>query len=401
MAADGARRVALLFLLLCGAAARHASAGDGALLNGNFEYPPNKSQMNGTTVTGEHAIPYWRITGLVEYIDSGKSLGPGDMVLPVPEGVHALRLGNGASVRQQLSVTRGAYYSVTFSASRTCAQAEWLNLSVVPIGGDEAATPASDIPIQTVYSASGWDSYAWAFRAERGIVTFIIHHGDEGVDDPACGPIVDAVAIKKLRAPGDTGGGGGNLLRNGDFEEGPYIIPGTACGVLVPPMDEDDVSPLPGWMVMSYSKVAKYVDAAHYAVPGGARAVELVVGSEVALVQEVDTVPGAACRMEFSVGDARDGCVACAPELPPMRVVAAATGAQGTVTVEYPSRGTGGHMRGKLEFTAQGNRTRVVLYSSGYHTMADTTGTLCGPVVDDVSLVCACKPPPTRRLLRR
>jgi hypothetical protein len=372
----------------------------GPLLNGNFEYQPNKSQMNGTRVMGAHAIPYWTITGFVEYIDSGKGQVPGDMVLPVPEGVHALRLGNGASVRQQLSLTRGAYYSVTFSASRTCAQAERLNLSVVPC--DAAAEPTSDIPIQTVYSVSGWDSYSWAFRAARGVVTFVIHHGDEGVDDPACGPIVDAVAIKTLRAPRDTGkgGAGGNLLRNGGFEEGPYIIPGTACGVLVPPMDEDDVSPLTGWMVMSYSKVAKYVDAAHYAVPGGARAVELVAGSEVALVQEVDTVPGAACTMEFSVGDAGDGCVACAPE-PPMRVVAAATGAQATTTVEYQSRGKGGHTRAKLEFTAEGNRTRVVLYSSGYHTMSDSTGTLCGPVVDDVSLVCASKPPPARRLLRR
>ena len=133
----------------------------------------------------------------------------------------------------------------------------------------------AEIPIQTVYRVSGWDSYSWAFRAARarGVITFVIHHGDEGVDDPECGPIVDAVAIEKLsalRAPRDTGSGG-NLLRNRGFEEGPYIVPGTACGVLVPPMDEDDVSPLPGWMVISYSKVAKYVDAAHYAVRLGIR----------------------------------------------------------------------------------------------------------------------------------
>ncbi|CAM0902776.1 unnamed protein product [Alopecurus aequalis] len=399
MTVDGARRVGLLFCLIVSAAARHASAGDGLLLNGNFEDPPNKSQMNGTTMTGAHAIPYWTITGIVEYIDSGKSQAPDGVVLAVPEGVHALRLGNGASVHQQLSLARGFYYSVTFSASRTCAQSEKLILSVVP--GDAAAEPTSEIPIQTVYSVSGWDSYSWAFRAARGVVTFVIHHGDEGVDDPDCGPIIDAVAIKKLRAPHETwSGAGGNLLSNGDFEEGPYIIPGTAYGVLVPPMDEDDVSPLPGWMVMSYSKVVKYVDAAHYKVPKGARAVELVAGVEVALVQEVDTVPGSACKMEFSVGDAGDGCVAHEPELP-MRVVAATTGAPGTVTVVYQSQGTGGHTSGKLEFTADGNRTRVVLYSSGYHTMSDGTGTLCGPVVDDVSLVCASLPPHTRRLLRR
>ena len=70
----------------------------------------------------------------------------------------------------------------------------------------------------------------------------------------------------------------GNLLKNGDFEDGPYVAPDNPWGLLVPPMDEDDVSPLPGWKIMSYKKVVKYVDAAHFAVPRGARAVELVSG---------------------------------------------------------------------------------------------------------------------------
>ncbi|KAF7017955.1 hypothetical protein CFC21_031308, partial [Triticum aestivum] len=319
------------------------------LLNGNFEYPPNRSQMNGTRVTGAHAIPYWKATGPVEYVESGTDRPGEGMVLVVPEGAHAVRLGSGASVRQQLSVTRGARYSVTFSAARTCGQSERLRLSVV---------------------------------------TLVVHHGDDGgAEDPACGPLVDAFAIKTLHPAAQAAGG--NLLRNGGFEEGPYVVPGSTCGVLVPPMDEGALSPLPGWVVMSYSKAAKYVDAARHAVPGGSRAVELVAGVEAALVQEVDTVPGSACRMEFSVGDAGDGCVACGPELQPMRVVAAATGAQGAATVEYHSRGTGGHARGALAFTAEGSRTRVVLYSSSYHTMSDGSGSLCGPVVDDVSLVCA------------
>ena len=46
-------------------------------------------------------------------------------------------------------------------------------------------------------------------------------------------------------------------MANGDFEEGPYIPPDTKSGVMVPPMGEDDVSPLPGWKIMSYKKVVK------------------------------------------------------------------------------------------------------------------------------------------------
>uniref|UniRef100_A0A0E0IW43 Uncharacterized protein n=1 Tax=Oryza nivara TaxID=4536 RepID=A0A0E0IW43_ORYNI len=105
----------------------------------------------------------------------------------------------------------------------------------------------------------------------------------------------------------------GNMLKNGGFEEGPYIFPntswgGTNWGVLVPPMDEDDHTPLSPWTILSTTKSVKYIDAAHYAVPGGARAVELVSGMETAMVQEVSTVPGRSYRLEFSVGDAGDGC---------------------------------------------------------------------------------------------
>jgi hypothetical protein len=98
------------------------------------------------------------------------------------------------------------------------------------------------------------------------------------------------------------------MLKNGGFEEGPYIFPNTSWGVLVPPMDEDDHTPLSPWTILSTTKSVKYIDAAHYAVPGGARAVELVSGMETAMVQEVSTVPGRSYRLEFSVGDASDGC---------------------------------------------------------------------------------------------
>uniref|UniRef100_A0A453LSX6 DUF642 domain-containing protein n=1 Tax=Aegilops tauschii subsp. strangulata TaxID=200361 RepID=A0A453LSX6_AEGTS len=167
----------------------------GPLLNGNFEYAPNRSQMNGTRVMAPNAIPYWKVTGFVEYIESGARQG--DMVLTVPEGRHAVQLGTESSIRQQLSVTRGKYYSITFSAARTCAQSERLKVSVVP-GDDDVA---DELPIQTVYTSSGWDSYSWAFKAKQGVVSFIIHHGDDHAEDPACGPIIDCVAIRALNPP--------------------------------------------------------------------------------------------------------------------------------------------------------------------------------------------------------
>ncbi|OEL17136.1 hypothetical protein BAE44_0021844 [Dichanthelium oligosanthes] len=333
------------------------------LPNGNFEEAPPKSQLNGTRVMGRYAIPHWEISGFVEYIGSGQKQG--DMLLPVPEGAYAVRLGNEASITQRIAVTRGAHYSITFSAARTCAQAEQLNVTVAP--------ESDTLPIQTVYTSSGWDSYSWAFKATSSVVSLIVHN--PGVaEDPACGPLLDVFAIKTLLPPQSSKN---NFLKNGDFEEGPYMFSNTAWGVLVPPMDEDDYSPLSPWMVMSTTKSVKYVDAAHYAVPHGARAVELVSGMETALVQDVaGTVPGLPYKLEFSVGDGRDGCVGS------MAVEASA--GRGSVRVPYQSQGKGGYKRGALEFTAIANETRVVFVSMAYNTKPD--GTLCGPVVDDVSL---------------
>jgi hypothetical protein len=56
---------------------------------------------------GRNAIPHWEISGYVEYIGSGQKQG--DMLLPVPEGAYAVRLGNEASIQQRLPVTPGAH----------------------------------------------------------------------------------------------------------------------------------------------------------------------------------------------------------------------------------------------------------------------------------------------------
>ena len=127
----------------------------------------------------------------MEYIEPGQQQN--DMVLVVPEGARAVRLGNDASIRQQLtSLTRRMSYSITFSAARTCAQAEQLNVSV--------AAESGDLPIQTVYTSSGWDSYSYAFKA-RHTTAWLTIHNPGAQEDPACGPIIDSVAIKALNPP--------------------------------------------------------------------------------------------------------------------------------------------------------------------------------------------------------
>nr|XP_027126097.1 uncharacterized protein LOC113742460 [Coffea arabica] len=262
------------------------------------------------------------------------------------------------------------FYSLSFSAARTCAQDEVLNLSVSP---NKEPNDWGMLPMQTMYSSDGWDSYSWGFLADSDVIEISIHNpGRE--KDATCGPLIDSVALKALRRPLKTRG---NLLKNGNFEEGPYIFPNTTWGALIPPNIEDDHSPLPGWIIESL-KAVKYVDSEHFSVPEGKRAVELIAGRESAIAQIVKTIPGWWYDLVFSVGDAKNGCEGS--------MLIEASAGKVTLQVPYQSSGKGQFIRATHRFRAVSRRTRVRFLSSNYHMRSDNTGTLCGPVIDDVRL---------------
>lgn len=157
---------------------------------------PKPSELKKSLIVGKFALPKWEINGgPVEYISGGPQ--PGGMFYPVPHGVHAVRLGNEASISQSVPVKKGVLYALTFSSSRTCAQDEVLRVSVPPQSGD--------LPLQTLYSSYGGDTYAFGFYAASNVARVIFHNS--GVqEDPACGPLLDAVAIKELHPPMPTKG---------------------------------------------------------------------------------------------------------------------------------------------------------------------------------------------------
>ncbi|GAA0156474.1 hypothetical protein Leryth_005159 [Lithospermum erythrorhizon] len=363
------KRLNILCLLLWASFNVTLSLIDGLLPNGNFEKGPKPSDMKGTRIINPYAIPNWHLSGFVEYIKSGQKQG--DMLLVVPEGAFAVRLGDEASIKTKVKVNKGSVYSLSFSAARTCAQEEKLNISVSP---SLHAHEWGVLPMQTMYGSEGWDSYAWGFRSDSNQIEIVIHNpGRE--KDPACGPLLDSIALKTLYPPRASRD---NMLKNGDFEEGPYIFPKTSWGVLIPPLIEDDHSPLPGWLIESL-KAVKYIDSDHFSVPKGKRAVELVAGRESALAQIVRTSPGKTYDLSFSVGDAKNYCEGS-------MVVEAAAG-KDVLQVPYTSTGKGGSIRSKLRFKAVSSRTRIRFLSTFYHVKSDNTGALCGPVVDDVRLL--------------
>ncbi|XP_042383456.1 uncharacterized protein LOC121975704 [Zingiber officinale] len=356
--------LALCLVVLCLSDLAGAGDVDGLLANGNFEISPRKEKLNKTLIVGKHSLPSWTIHGLVEYVSGGPQ--PGGMYFAVAHGVHAVRLGNDASISQNVTVTPGSLYALTFSATRTCAQDEVLRVRVPPLSGD--------LPIQTLYSSTGADTYAWGFRPTTAVVLVIFHN--TGVqEDPACGPLLDAVAIKELFPPMPTRD---NLVKNGGYEEGPHVFKNSTSGVLLPPKQQDATSPLPGWIIESL-KAVRFIDAVHYSVPAGNFAVELVAGRESAIAQVIRTVAGRSYNLSFAVGDAKNGCHGS------MMVEAFAGNA--TAKVLFQSQAKGGFTTANLKFTARENRTRITFYSSYYHTSVSDPGALCGPVLDLIRVI--------------
>ncbi|KAL9411814.1 hypothetical protein AB3S75_045419 [Citrus x aurantiifolia] len=337
---------------------------DTLLPNGNFELSPKKSNINKTVIIGKYSLPKWEISGLVEYISGGPQ--PGGFYFAVPRGVHAVRLGNEASISQNVRVKRGSIYSVTFGTTRTCAQDEVLRVSV--------PGQSSDLPIQTLYSSSGGDTYAWAFKATSDVVKVMFHN--PGIqEDPTCGPLLDAVAIKEMLPLKYTKG---NLVKNGGFEIGPHTFKNFSTGVLLPPKLRDLISPLPGWIIESLKPV-KYIDKKHFFVPSGFSAIEIVAGRESAIAQIIRTIPNKFYKLTFTIGDAKNACHGS--------MVIVAFAANETIKAPYDSVGKGGFKKASLIFQAISSKTRITFYSAYYHARLHDYWHVCGPVLDDVSVI--------------
>lgn len=341
------------------------TAEDGLLVNGNFEKAGSENRTSWRGANGVDSLPGWSIEGTVEYINEGQRQG--SMYLVVPEGKHAVRLGNEAQISQPISLQKGSTYSLTFSAARTCAQLESLNVTVPPA--------TRNVDLQTLYSIFGWDAYAWAFQAQSENVEVIFQNpGLE--EDPTCGPILDAIALKQISTPEKLKD---NAVVNGDFEEGPWMFDNETLGVLLPTNLDVTTSSLPGWIVES-SKAVRYIDSAHYTVPEGKRAIELLSGKEGIISQMVETNPGSKYTMSFLLGEAGDGCQE------PMAVMAFAGDESDSVHFNNPPA-SGKYEPNNVTFTAKAERTRIAFYSLYYNTRIRDKSSLCGPVIDQVKVV--------------
>ncbi|KAL2923597.1 Clarin-1 [Bienertia sinuspersici] len=357
----------LIFMISCSsyiATPVHNAPHDDLLPNGNFEEGPKPSTLKKRVIVGKYSLPKWVKKGLVQYVSGGPQ--PGGFYFMVPRGHHAIRLGNHASISQFLIVKKGSFYSLTFSATKTCVEDEVLRIS--------AGKETTDLPIKTLYSSNGGDTYAWAFKATTDVVK-VTFYNPNIQDDPTCGPLLDAIAIKEmLPLPKPIG----NIVKNGDFEIGPHVFNEFSTGVLLPVHSLDIISPLPGWIIESLKPV-KYIDSDHFFVPSGKAAVELVGGRESAIAQIIRTIPNQIYLLTFTIGDAENGCHGS--------MVVQAFAAMDNVKVHHTSDGSGDFAHASLRFKATSHRTRLTFWSAHYHNNIEDFGHMCGPVLDDVRVV--------------
>jgi len=350
---------------------------DGLLPNGDFEQAPQSWAVVGTVIVGENLLPQWKIGGLVEYISSGDQ-SHNSVQLLIPNNGHAVRLGNSGKVSQQIhGLNNGSYYAISFSVGKTCAKTVNLNVSIIPY--------SQLFSIKTIYDMNGWDAYAWAFKAIAETHEVVLFNPNEDYNNPNCGPLLDGVAIKQstppqsktLRSEAVKDDRAVDLVANGNFEDGPHDFLNGSNGILLPPSSLGH-SPLPGWTI-TYIKPSKYIDSAHFSVPEGRKAVELLSGRKSVLSQTVNTTPGKPYRVTFAVGDARNACNG--------RLTVQATAGEKIIKVPYESKGTGGFQTAELNFTAQTPITLIAFASLSNVKKSDNSGSLCGPVLDNVQVI--------------
>ena len=163
------------------------------------------------------------------------------------------------------------------------------------------------------------------------------------------------------------------MLPNIGFEFGPEFLGNSSEGILIDQAPSPIQSPLLDWSVLG---TVRYIDSAHFLVPQGKAAVEIVSGASAGIQTAVQLIAGSSYILEFKLGDANNSCIENFD-----------VGAQAGSKVQnftVASSGMGLANNFSMTFTADSSATTISFIS--YTTGQTKDGILCGPVVDDVVL---------------
>lgn len=161
-------------------------------------------------------------------------------------------------------------------------------------------------------------------------------------------------------------------MLNGGFEVGPDFLSNSTEGVLLEPAPSPVQSALPEWSVFG---TVKYIDSKHFFIPKGNAAIE-IISLSAGIQTATGLTEGSAYNLDFTLGDANDGCVG--------RFIVRVQAGVVVQNVTVQSLGRGSAMKHSVTFEAGSGPTPISFLS--YNTSQTKDGVFCGPVVDDVVL---------------
>ncbi|KAF8118081.1 hypothetical protein N665_0006s0081 [Sinapis alba] len=337
------------------------------LENPDFESPPlnlsrnpNASSSAFVLLDQNTTLPGWTFQGTVQYVTS----------LELPDSGHAVQLGEDGKINQTF-IAKGddLNYILTFTLipeGQNCSISAGLSVS----GPDSNAV----FSYRYNYSKVSWQSYShnlgkWGNGEPINLV--LESQTIDSESNSTCWPIVDTLLIKTVGVTLDQDSG--NLLTNGGFESGPGFLPNSTEGVLIDAVPSLIQSALTQWSVIG---TARYIDSDHFHVPEGKAAIEILADTTPSGIQTAtrDTSEGSRYNLTFTLGDAKDACIAN------FLVGVQAGSAAQNFTLQ--SNGTGSGEKFGLVFVADKDAAQISFTS--YSVTMTKEDVLCGPVIDGV-----------------
>ncbi|XP_044466918.1 uncharacterized protein LOC123196843 isoform X2 [Mangifera indica] len=336
------------------------------LQNPDFESPPSNLSANYSTpyvlLNEDNTIPGWSFEGTVQYVTASQEV-------KLPDNGHAIQLGQDGKINQTFIATGdNMNYLLTFilaPGGQNCS----VNADLAVSAPDSSGV----FSLKQHYGKESWESYGhYLGRWNQGEpINLVIESSTSESDvNSTCWPVIDKLILKTVTTLVQATD---NLVLNGGFEVGPDFLSNSTEGILLESAPSPVQSALPQWAVIG---TVKYINSKQFFVPEGNAAVELVSGVSTGIQIDIMLTQGSSYYMDFTVGDAGDGCDG------KLTVMVKAGPVAQNISIQ--SSGKGSAFNYTVPFKADSGPNPISFLSGSTNQTKD--GVLCGPIIDEVVL---------------